>query len=443
MNSPLKSVDPAQPRVVDLSDTSPEDYIPGGVHSSIRRFDPILNLSRAEGSRVYDMEGKEYLDYHLAFGPILLGHRDEGVTAAVNEALGEIDLVGSGATRFEVELSRLLVEHVPSAERVLLTNSGSEATYHAIRVSRAMTGRDGILKFRGSYHGWHDSVALSVQPIANQSQRDLISAGMLGTTADRTMTAIFNDFESVEDIFREHGSTIAAVIVEPIQHGIGCITPQASFLEDLRRITSDYGALLIFDEVITGFRHAIGGFQSLVGVMPDLTTLGKAMGNGFPISAVAGGKEVMERFDTHPSGDVFFAGTFNGHPVSSAAAIATIRRLENPATYDKLYYLGDRMRAGLRTIGERLPFPTSVAGYGSIYILYFSETPPTRSTDLVSHDGPLFMRYRRAMIERGIFEPVMDLKRCHISLAHTEDDVDRTLNVAEDALKYVATHHLE
>ena len=274
-------------------------YIPGGVHSSIRRFDPLINFARAEGSHIYDTDGRDFIDYHLAFGAVLLGHRNAEVSNAVIEALDEIDLVAAGVTRFEVELSGLVAQYVPSAERVLLTNSGSEATYHAIRVSRAVTGRNLIVKFTGSYHGWHDSVAVSVKPFSEQ-QPDLMSAGTLAAAIDNTLSATFNDIASVERIFEAHGSSIAAVIVEPIQHGVGCILPDPSFLPDLRRITSEHGALLVFDEVITGFRHAIGGFQSVVGVTPDLTTLGKAMGNGFPISAVAGRRDIMERFDTHP-----------------------------------------------------------------------------------------------------------------------------------------------
>jgi glutamate-1-semialdehyde 2,1-aminomutase len=417
----------------------PREYAPGGVHSSIRRFDPTMNFVKAGGSRLYDADGNEYIDYHAAFGPILLGHRDQGVLEAVRSALEEVDLVGSGITRFEAELSRLIVENVPSADRVLLTNSGSEATYHAIRVSRAITGRKAIVKFRGSYHGWHDAVAVSVQPTSEGPGPDLLSAGALDTTTRETMTAVFNDFTTVEEIFDKRGSEIAAVIVEPVQHGIGSILPHEGFLEDLREITRENGTVLIFDEVITGFRHALGGYQSVVGVMPDLTTLGKAMGNGFPIAAVAGHKDIMERFDTHPSGDVFFAGTFNGHPVSSAAAIATVRRLQDPGTYDRLYALGDRMRAGLRSIGQGLPFPTCVAGYGSVYILYFQEQPPTSAPQLAAHDGVRFMEFRRGLLKRGIFEPPMDLKRCHISLAHTPDDIDRALNSAEDVLRELAS----
>jgi glutamate-1-semialdehyde 2,1-aminomutase len=411
------------------------NYIPGGVHSSIRRFDPSLNFLEAAGSRLTDSKGREYIDYHAAFGSILLGHRDEAVAKAIRDALDRVDLVGAGVTPFEVEVSRRITEHFPSAERVLLANSGSEATYHAIRVSRAVTGRTAILKFQGSYHGWHDAVAVSVPPYKDGSRGDVLTAGALEATTQETLTAEFNDFATVEQAFEEHGSSIAAVLVEPIQHGIGCILPQAGFLQDLREITQAHGTILIFDEVITGFRHALGGYQSVIGVTPDLTTLGKAMANGFPMAAIAGRRDIMERFDTDPKGDVFFAGTFNGHPISAAAAIATQDRLSEPDAYDLLYGLGDRMRTGLSSIGQGLSFPTCVAGYGSVYILYFREEPPEQAHQLVDHDTNRFMQFRRALAKRGIFEPPMDLKRCHISLAHTEEDVDQTLSVAEDVLR--------
>jgi glutamate-1-semialdehyde 2,1-aminomutase len=414
--------------------TDAVDYIPGGVHSSIRRFDPTVNFVEAAGSRLYDLSGKEYLDYHGAFGCVLLGHRDKDVDSAIRDSLDQVDLVGAGVTPSEVEISRRIVDHIPSAERILLTNTGSEATYHAIRVSRAVTGRTSILKFQGSYHGWHDAVAVSVRPYREESSEDRLSAGSLQATTQKTLTAVFNDIATVERAFEEHGSNIAAVLVEPIQHGIGCILPQPGFLESLREITRAHGTVLIFDEVITGFRHALGGYQSVIGVTPDLTTLGKAMANGFPIAAIAGRSDIMERFDTDPRGDVFFAGTFNGHPLSSAAAIATHQRLLEPGAHEHLYALGERMREGLSSIGQGLPFPTCVAGYGSVYILYFREEPPTLAHQLVDHDTARFMEFRRRLSQRGIFEPPMDLKRCHISLAHTEEDVDRTLNVAEDVL---------
>lgn len=412
---------------------------PGGVHSSIRGFDPVLQFTHARGSRLTDADGNEYIDYHGAFGPIILGHGDSQVTKRVTEALDTIDLVGSGFTEAEVRLCQKIVANVPSADRVLLTNSGSEATYHAIRVARAFTNRVKIIKFEGSYHGWHDAVGLNVNTSARQfGQRTQLSAGTLAATVGETLVASFNEIDSVERLFREFPSQIAAVIAEPIQHGVGTILPRAGFLEGLRRLTAEAGSVLIFDEIITGFRHALGGYQAICGVTPDLTTLGKAMANGFPISAIAGRAEIMDRFNTTPRGDVYFAGTFNGHPLSTAAALATIDRLEEPGAYTRLYELGEAMRAGLRRISQGLPFPTAVAGLGSVYLLYFMERAPETYEELFQNDSELFLEYRHGLIERGIYEVPMDLKRNHISLAHTLEDIDRSLTAAEDVLRGLA-----
>ncbi len=415
-----------------------ERYVPGAVQSSIRGFDPVLGFSRSAGPRMWDADGNEYIDYHAAFGAVLLGHRDPAVLSRVTQSLEEIDLIGTGVTPQELEICRLIVQHLPSAEQVLLTNSGSESTYHAIRLARAVTGRTEIVKLQGSYHGWHDAVALNTGPTARDGERQPVSAGSLESTLAHTLVGVFNDVSSIERLFDEHPGQIAAVIVEPVQHGIGCIMPAPGFLGALRDMTRAHGAILIFDEVITGFRHGLGGFQATAAVTPDLTTLGKAMGNGFPISALAGRRDLMERFDAHGAGDVFFAGTFNGHPASAAAAAATVGELARPGAYERLFGLGDRMRRGLQEIGDGLPFPVAVAGYGSVYILHFAEAPPTTTRDLAGHDAERFIRYRQGLIQRGVFETPMDLKRGHIGLSHTEADVDAALNAAEDVLKDLA-----
>jgi glutamate-1-semialdehyde 2,1-aminomutase len=413
-------------------------YVPGGVQSSIRGFDPVLSFDRSAGPRIWDADGHEYIDYHAAFGAVLLGHRNAVVHSRVAQSLDQIDLVGTGVTPQEFELCRLIVEHVPSAEQVLLTNSGSEATYHAIRLARAVTGRTKIVKLQGSYHGWHDAVALNTGPTAREGERQPASAGILDSTVGHTLVGVFNDPTSVERLLDAHRGDVAAVIVEPVQHGIGCILPRAGFLQTMRELTQVHGAILIFDEVITGFRHGLGGFQAIAGVTPDLTTLGKAMGNGFPISALAGRRELMEQFDTFHAGSVFFAGTFNGHPASAAAAAATIDELARPRAYERLFQLGDRMRRGLEEIGKGLPFPTCVAGYGSVYILHFAEEAPASTRDLAGHDAERFIRYRQELIKRGVFETPMNLKRAHIGLSHTDADVDATLELAEDVLKELA-----
>ena len=270
-----------------------EAYAPGGVHTSIRNIEPRLVFNRAEGARIWDVDGNEFIDYHAAFGPFILGHVHPVVVARVEEALWETDLYGVGATPQEISLAKKVVEHVPSIEQVLFTNAGSEATFHALRAARAYTGRRKIIKFQGCYHGWHDAVLRNVISSPDMiGKRDLLSAGMMDETADATLICTFNDADEVEDTLLAHEGEVAAIIVEPIPHNIGCVRPEPGFLEALRELSDAHGVVLIFDEVITGFRHDLGGYQKIAGITPDLTTLGKAIANGFPMAAVGGKKEL-------------------------------------------------------------------------------------------------------------------------------------------------------
>jgi len=268
--------------------------------------------------------------------------------------------------------------------------------------------------------------------------RDRLVGGSLPEVVDATLVCRFNDLEDVERTIREHRGEIAALILEPIPHNIGCVLPKPGFLEGLRELTRQHGILLIFDEVVTGFRHHLGGYQKICGVIPDLTTLGKSMANGYPIAALCGRRELMDRFNTHPEGDVFFAGTYNGHPLGCAAALATIEILETQPVHERIFRLGERMRSGLREIVERLGIPATVAGFGSIFVLYFLEGPIESYADLLRNDVERFLTYRRKLIERGIFELPLNLKRNHISFSHTEEQIEHTLQVAEDVLKEIA-----
>src|SRR5919204_2844288 len=275
--------------------------IPGGVNSGQRRVPGLeeLVIALTSGATFTDGEGNTYTDYHAAFGPPLLGHNDPDVDAAVAATATSVGLMGVGVTQVEIELAERLVELVPSVEKVLLTETGSEATFHAIRVARAATGRRHIVKFQGCYHGWHDSVAMNVISTAeNIGRRDPLSQGGIPEVTEATIVCRFNDADDVERALRDHD--VAAVILEPIPHNIGAVLPQPGFLERLRELCDAHGTVLIFDEVITGFRHALGGYQSIAGVTPDLTTLGKAMGNGWPISALGGTAELMDLFSTTP-----------------------------------------------------------------------------------------------------------------------------------------------
>lgn len=413
--------------------------IPGGVNTSLRRIEPPLIFTRAQGAIITDVEGHEYIDYHAAFGPVILGHNVEAVNRRVRETMQRLDLIGVGTTDLEIALARKICAHIPSAEKVLFCNSGSEATYQAIRLARAVTGRRKIIKFQGCYHGWHDAVALNViSPAERLGRRDPLSAGSFPEVVDATLVCRFNDLEDVERTIREHRGEIAALILEPIPHNIGCVLPKPGFLEGLRELTRQHDILLIFDEVVTGFRHHLGGYQKICGVIPDLTTLGKSMANGYPIAALCGRRELMDRFNTHPEGDVFFAGTYNGHPLGCAAALATIEILETQPVHERIFRLGERMRSGLREIVERLGIPATVAGFGSVFVLYFLEGPIESYADLLRNDVERFLTYRRKLIERGIFELPLNLKRNHISFSHTEEQIEHTLQVAEDVLKEIA-----
>jgi glutamate-1-semialdehyde 2,1-aminomutase len=409
---------------------------PGGVNTSLRRFLPQLVFTRAQGAVVTDADGNEFVDYQAAFGPIVLGHNFEPVNARVREMMDHTDLLGMGTTEVEIALARKVCQHVPSAEMVLFTNSGSEATYSALRLARAATGRKKIIKFQGCYHGWHDSVALNViTPREQLGTQAPLSEGSLPEVLDQTIVCTFNDLDSVEEAVRNNHGEIAAIIVEPIPHNIGCVMPKSGFLEGLQEIASRCGIVLIFDEVITGFRHGLGGYQQVCGVTPDLTTLGKAMANGYPIAAVCGRRDLMEQFNTHAAGKVFFAGTYNGHSMACAAALATIEALEDERTLAHMFRLGDRMRAGLRDIMSRLGIRATVAGFGSVFLTYFMDGPIENYTDLTRNDSELFVAYRSKLLERGVLKLPMNLKRNHISFSHTREQIDRTLQACEDVLR--------
>ena len=409
--------------------------IPGGVNSGQRRVPGLEDLvvTATSGATFTDAEGRTYTDYHAAFGPPLLGHNDPDVDAAVAATARSVGLMGVGVTPVEIELAERLCALVPSVERVLLTETGSEATFHAIRVARAATGRRYVIKFQGCYHGWHDAVAMNVISLPeNVGRRDPLSKGVLPEVTEATIVCRFNDAEDVERALTEHD--VAAIILEPIPHNIGAVLPEDGFLERLRELATRNGAVLIFDEVITGFRHALGGFQSIAGVTPDLTTLGKAMGNGWPISALGGSAELMDMFSTTPGRPAFFAGTFNGHPPTAAAALATIEKLQREPVHEHVFALGERTRRGLEELYGRLEIPAVVSGFGSVFLTYFLEGPVRSYDDLLANDVELFVGYRRELMKEGIFELPLNLKRSHFSYAHTDADVDRLLEATEVAV---------
>jgi glutamate-1-semialdehyde 2,1-aminomutase len=403
--------------------------IPGGINTAKRRVQPPVCVRSGSGGRIETLDGRHLIDFHAAYGAVLLGHAYLPVVEAVAEAIRGGVLFGLGVTEAEVALAERIVRHVPSADEVLLCNSGSEATLHAIRLARAVTGRPKIIKFRGAYHGFHDYVArdyLDAGPF---------SAGVLDAALDNTLACRFNDLAGVEAAFARAPETVAAVIVEPIAHNAGSITPAEGFLGGLRALCDREGALLIFDEVITGFRHHLGGYQAIAGVTPDVTTLAKSLGNGFPIAAVAGRRDHMERFSTGDRGDVWYAGTCNGNVPGVAAALAGIAVMEQEDVHGHLFRLGDRMRQGLAEVAARASVPAAVNGFGSVFCLCFLEGPVTTYEDVLRNDVELFVSYRRELAKRGVFEMPENLGRSHLMYSHTDADVDHTLEAAEHALR--------
>ncbi|MGQ0550711.1 MAG: aspartate aminotransferase family protein [Armatimonadota bacterium] len=421
-----------------------EQHTPGGVHTANRYIPEKMVFTRAAGQYMWDADGTRYVDYHAAFGPFILGHAHPEVNRRVIDTIQQTDLFGVGTTDLEVALCAKLVQHVPAAEAVLLCNSGSEATFHAIRLARAVTGRRYILKFQGCYHGFHDSVLRNMLSAPEKiGTRDPGSTGILDEVIDATLVCTFNDLDDVERTMRAHKGNVAAVILEPIPHNIGCVMPKPGFLEGLRQLTRDHGTILIFDEVVTGFRHGLGGYQKVCGVTPDLVSLGKAVANGFPLAVLGGRKDLMAEFNTRPGGPVFFAGTYNGHAVGVAAALATIDVMEREPVHAHVFGLGDRMRRGLHDIHQRLGIPATVAGFGSIFLTYFMEGPVENYTDLMRNDVARFLDYRRRLMSRGVFKIPMNLKRAHISYAHTNADIDTTLQAAEDVLTEMGTRTMK
>jgi glutamate-1-semialdehyde 2,1-aminomutase len=414
--------------------------IPGGVNSGQRQVAGLedLVIAATHGSTFTDATGRTFTDYHAAFGPPLLGHNDPDVDAAVAAAARRVDNMGIGVSQVEIEVAEKLVHHVPSLEKVLLTSTGSEATFHALRVSRAATGRRHVIKFQGCYHGWHDSVAMNViSPAEKVGQKDPLSQGILPEVVDATIVCRFNDADDVARALEQHD--VAAIILELIPHNIGAVLPQPGFLEKLRELATKHGTVLVFDEVITGFRHGLGGYQAIAGVTPDLTTLGKAMANGWPVSALGGKAELMEMFSTTPGRPAFFAGTFNGHPATTAAALATIEKLEREPVHEHVFRLGERARTELQALYDRLGVQAVVSGFGSVFVSYFLEGPVVSYDDLLRNDVDLFTGYRRELMKDSIFELPLNLKRSHFSYAHTDDDVDRLVEATEGAV----TRYLE
>ncbi|MFW5947636.1 MAG: glutamate-1-semialdehyde 2,1-aminomutase [Gemmatimonadota bacterium] len=409
--------------------------IPGGVNSPVRAFGSVggtpVFFRLAEGARMWDVDGNEYLDYVGSWGPMILGHNHPDVRAALEVALARGTSFGAPSPD-EVELAELVVEMVPSVERVRMVNSGTEATMSALRLARAATGRDRVIKFRGGYHGHGDSFLVD----AGSGAATLgvpSSPGVTKGAARDTLVAEFNDLASVRSLLEENDGQVAAVIVEPVAGNMGCVPPANGFLEGLRSLSAEYGALLIFDEVMTGFRVAPGGAQERYGVMPDLTTLGKVIGGGLPVGAFGGREELMAQ--VAPDGPVYQAGTLSGNPLAMAAGTAMLTRLKaHPEAYDELERLGAKLEAGMLALIEEGGYPLSWNRVGAMATLFFTPDAVTGWATSSRQDREAFGRYFHGMLDRGIYLPPSPFEALFLSVAMTDGDVERTVAAAADAL---------
>lgn len=406
-----------------------KNYLPGGVNSPVRAIKPYPFFAfKGEGARLFDVDGNSYLDYCLAYGPLVLGHSYPPVVEAVGQQLLRGSAFGV-PTEAEVALAREVVKRVPCAEMVRFVNSGTEATMSAIRLARAVTGKKKIIKFEGAYHGSHDYVLVKSGSGAAGLPD---SPGVPEETTRNTVLVPFNNEETITQLVEQKKDEIAAIIVEPVMGNVGCIPPKEGFLEFLREITTENDIMLIFDEVITGFRIAPGGAQEYFGVTPDLVTMGKILGGGFPMGAFAGKRELMERIA--PQGDVYQAGTFNGNPISITAGIETLKNL------DKDYYResenkGLQMRQGLGDILEDASLDYQVAGLSSMFQIYFTAIKVEDYAQAKTADVDKFNTYFQTLLANEVFIPPSQFECCFISAAHTPEDIQLTLESMEKGIK--------
>lgn len=412
-----------------------QKYIPGGVNSPVRAFRGVggtpIFFKHAEGAYLYDEDGQRYIDYIGSWGPMILGHSDQRIKDALHT---QVDLgVGYGApTSLETDMARKVCELVPSIELVRMVNSGTEATMSAIRLARGYTGRDKIVKFEGCYHGHVDSLLVK----AGSGALTLgvpNSPGIPASLAELTLTLDFNDIEGVRETFKEMGDQIAAIIVEPVAGNMNCIPAVPGFLEALREVCDEHGTVLIFDEVMSGFRVALGGAQELYGVTPDLTALGKVIGGGLPVGAFGGKREIMEHIA--PLGPVYQAGTLSGNPLAMSAGLATLNAISEPGFHDRLTEKTVALRDGLKAAADATGIPLAVQGAGAMFGFFFTEEPSiTRFDQVMACDAERFKKFFQGMLKEGVYLAPSAFEAGFTSAALTDEDIADTIKAAKKVM---------
>ncbi len=412
-----------------------QKYIPGGVNSPVRAFKAVggepLFIEKGRGSRIYDAEGHEYLDYVLSWGPLILGHSHPQVIRKVREALEKGTSFGA-PTCGETELARMIVEAVPGVDKIRLVNSGTEATMSAVRLARGYTGRDKIVKFEGCYHGHADYLLVKAGSGATTFGFP-DSAGVPHDFTRNTILLPYNDMPAMQRVIKQNHSEIAAVIIEPVAGNMGVVLPRVGFLQKLREITEEYGIILIFDEVITGFRISYGGAQQSFGVIPDLTCLGKIIGGGLPVGAYGGKKEITDYLS--PLGPVYQAGTLSGNPIAVAAGVQTLKLLSQPGIYEKIEQRTRNLVDGLRENARKLKVDVHINQIGSMFTLFFSSDEVYDYKSAKRSNEKKFALYFQGMLRRGIYLPCSQFETNFLSLVHTEEDIRKTIKANYETLR--------
>ncbi len=416
-----------------------QKYLPGGVDSPVRAFRAVgghpLFIQRGKGSRIWDADGNSYIDYVGSWGPLIAGHAHPSVVSALKDAAERGTSYGA-PTELEIELAKLVTSAVPSVEMVRFVNSGTEATMSALRLARAYAKRDKIIKFDGCYHGHSDGLlAKAGSGVATLGLPD--SPGVPASFAEQTLVAPYNDVAAVEALFKVYPGQIAAVILEPVAANMGVVPPKPGFLQGIRSLTEREGALLIFDEVITGFRVGLGGAQGLYGVRPDLTCLGKIIGGGLPVGAYGGRREIMEM--VAPLGPVYQAGTLSGNPLAMTAGIETLRLLHDQGVYEKLERTASRLADGLMRLATAAEVPVYGTRVGSVMTLFFTRQEVSDYASARKADTAQYAKFFRSMLDQGIYLAPSQFEAAFVSTAHSEEDIDLTLQAAETAFKTLRT----